>query len=64
MAKTNFFEFLQEVRAEATKITWPTRKETTITSVMVLIMVALAAGFFLAVDVVLKWGVDRVLLGI
>jgi preprotein translocase subunit SecE len=64
MAKTNPFEFIQEVRQEANKITWPSRKETMITTVMVLIMVALASVFFLVVDVLLKWGVDKVLFGL
>ena len=63
MAKTNPLEFLQEVRQETRKITWPTRKETMITTVMVLIMVVLASIFFLVVDVILKWGVDKVLFG-
>ena len=39
MAKTNPFEFLQQVRAEGAKVTWPTRKETMITTVMVFVMV-------------------------
>jgi preprotein translocase subunit SecE len=64
MAKTNPFEFIQEVRQEANKITWPSRKETMITTVMVLIMVALASFFFLVVDAALKWGVDKVLFGL
>ncbi len=63
MAKTNPLEFLQEVRQEARKITWPSRKETMITTVMVMIMVVLAAGFFLIVDAVLKWGVEKMLFG-
>ncbi|MGE4253409.1 MAG: preprotein translocase subunit SecE [Parvibaculaceae bacterium] len=63
MAKTNPLEFLQEVRQEARKITWPTRKETMITTVMVLIMVVLASVFFLVVDAVLKWGVEKMLFG-
>jgi preprotein translocase subunit SecE len=64
MARTSPFEFLQQVREEANKITWPSRRETLITTVMVMIMVALAAGFFLVVDAVLKWGIDRVLFGL
>ena len=52
-AKTNPFTFLQQVRAEVAKVTWPTRRETLITSVMVFIMVILAAIFFFAVDQVL-----------
>jgi preprotein translocase subunit SecE len=63
MAKTNPLEFLQEVRQETRKITWPTRKETMITTVMVLIMVVLACVFFVIVDIALKYGVDRLLLG-
>jgi preprotein translocase subunit SecE len=50
----NPFKFLQEVRAEASKVTWPTRKETTITTVMVFIMVAVSAIFFLAADQVIR----------
>ena len=63
MAKTNPLEFLQEVRQETRKITWPTRKETMITTVMVLLMVVLASIFFLIVDAILKWGVEKVLFG-
>ncbi len=61
MAKTNPFEFLQQVRAEASKVTWPTRRETVVTTVMVLIMVTLASLFFLVADKVLSWGVGLVL---
>jgi preprotein translocase subunit SecE len=64
MAKTNPVEFLQEVREEAAKVTWPTRKETMITTVMVMIMVALASVFFLVVDMALQWGVNKVLFGL
>jgi preprotein translocase subunit SecE len=63
MARTNPFEFIQQVREEANKITWPSRRETLITTVMVMIMVALACVFFLIVDAVLKWGIDKVLFG-
>ena len=64
MARTNPFEFLQQVREEANKITWPSRRETLITTAMVIIMVALASGFFLVVDAVLKWGVEGLLFGL
>jgi preprotein translocase subunit SecE len=53
MARTNPFEFLQQVRTEVSKVTWPTRRETVITTIMVLIMSVLAALFFLGVDWVL-----------
>ena len=57
----NPFEFIQDVRTEARKVTWPTRRETTITTVMVLIMVVLAAIFFVSVDEVIHFGVSLVL---
>ena len=48
--RTNIFQFFREVRVEARKIVWPSRKETWITTVMVLIMVVVATLFFAAVD--------------
>ncbi len=56
--KTNPIEFFQQVRQEAAKVTWPTRNETLVTTIMVLIMVVLASFFFLGVDAVLKWLVE------
>ena len=53
--RTNPMQFFSQVRAEGRKITWPSRKETWITSVMVFIMVALAAVFFWIVDFSLSW---------
>ena len=64
MAKTSPVEFIQEVREETNKITWPSRKEIIVSTIMVLIMVTAAALFFLAVDAVLKWGIDKVLFGL
>ncbi len=61
MAKTNPFEFLQQVRAEGSKVTWPSRKETIITTVMVFVMAILASLFFLVVDQILRWGVSLIL---
>ena len=46
----NPFEFLQQVRSEATKVVWPTRRETLITTAMVMLMVVFASAFFLIVD--------------
>jgi len=54
MARTNPFEFLQQVRTEVSKVTWPTRKETIVTTFMVLLMSVAAALFFLGVDWVLS----------
>ncbi|WP_296895933.1 preprotein translocase subunit SecE [Thiohalocapsa sp.] len=53
MAKTNPFEFIQQVRQETAKVTWPTRRETIITTIMVLIMVTLASIFFFIADQIL-----------
>lgn len=50
MARTNPAQFIQQVRAETAKVTWPTRKETVTTTIMVLIMATLTAIFFLIVD--------------
>jgi preprotein translocase subunit SecE len=61
MAKTNPFEFLQQVRNEGSKVTWPTRKETMITTAMVFVMVVLASLFFLIVDQVIRFGVGLAL---
>jgi preprotein translocase subunit SecE len=49
------FKFLQEVRSEATKVTWPTRREVTITTIMVFVMVALASIFFFASDQIIRY---------
>lgn len=61
MAKTNPFTFIQQVRAEVSKVTWPSRRETIVTTVMVFIMVFLAAIFFFLADQVLGWGVGLLL---
>ena len=53
MAKTSPGEFVRQVRAEVTKVSWPTRKETMITTIMVLIMTAILSVFFLGVDQIL-----------
>jgi len=57
MAKTNAAEFVQQVRQELARVTWPTRKETTVTTAMVFVMVFIAAAFFFVVDQVLSYGV-------
>lgn len=50
VAKTGPLEFMRQVRAETAKVVWPTRKETIMTAVMVLIMATLLGLFFLGVD--------------
>ncbi len=57
MAKTSPVEFLRQVRQEASKVTWPTRKETGVTTGMVFVMVTIVAIFFLLVDQVLQFGI-------
>ena len=61
MAKMNPGQFIREVRQEMSKVTWPTRKETTITTGMVMLMVVLAAVFFFLVDQVLSFAVRQIL---
>ncbi|NTU76539.1 MAG: preprotein translocase subunit SecE [Alphaproteobacteria bacterium] len=60
MGKINFIEFVQETRRETSKITWPTRKETTMTTVMIVVMALLAGLFFFAVDSTLGFVVRRI----
>ncbi len=61
MAKVSPFKFLQEVRSETNKVTWPTRRETMITTLMVFIMSGLAAIFFLVADQLIRIAVTTVL---
>ncbi len=61
MAKTGPIAFLNQVRQEVNKVTWPSRKETVVTTIMVFIMVAFASLFFLGVDALISWGVKAVL---
>src|SRR6185437_177609 len=55
------FRFLQEVREETRKVTWPSRKETMITTAMVFVMVAIASVFFLVADQIIRIAVTFVL---
>jgi preprotein translocase subunit SecE len=61
MAIANPVKFIQEVRAEVSKVVWPTRRETLMTTVMVFIMAALTAIFFSLVDLVIRSGLGGVL---
>lgn len=54
MARTSPFEFLKEVRSETNKVTWPSRRETLITTAMVFAMVAAASVFFFAADQIIR----------
>ena len=60
MAKISPAQFIQEVRQETSKVTWPTRKETGVSTAMVFVMVILAAVFFFTVDQILALGVRTI----
>ena len=61
MATTNPIQFIQQVRAEISKVVWPTRREVFLTTVMVFIMAALTAVFFALVDLLIRGGLQAVL---
>ena len=61
MAKVSPIEFFRQVRQETTKVTWPSRKETLITTAMVFVMGLVAAVFFFVVDTILRFGVQMIL---
>jgi preprotein translocase subunit SecE len=63
MVKTSPVEFFQQVRQEVSRVTWPTRKETVVTTAMVFVMVFIAAAFFFLVDQVFSAGV-RLIFGL
>ena len=63
MAKTSPVEFFQQVRQEVSRVTWPSRKETMVTTAMVFVMVFIAAVFFFVVDQVFSSGV-RLIFGL
>ena len=54
MAKVSPFKFAQEVRSETQKVTWPSRRETAITTAMVFVMLAIASVFFLVADQIIR----------
>ncbi len=60
MAKTSPGEFIRQVRQEASKVTWPSRKETMTTTGMVFVMVFLVAMFFLVVDQLIQFGIKLI----
>ena len=54
MARTNPLQFMQQVRGEVSKVVWPTRRETVITTVMVFVMAVLFASFFFGIDQIVQ----------
>jgi preprotein translocase subunit SecE len=63
MARISPAEFYRQVRQEVSRVTWPTRKETGVTTAMVFVMVFVAAIFFFVIDQILSNGV-RLILGL
>lgn len=61
MARTNPVQFVQQVRAEVAKVVWPTRREVVLTTIMVFLMAAFMAAFFSIVDLIIRFGLERVL---
>ncbi len=61
MASKSPVEFFRQVRTEVAKVTWPSRKETMLTTTMVFVMVIMASIFFLAVDALLSTGITAIL---
>jgi len=61
MAKTTPVQFLQQVRNETSKVTWPTRRETVITAIMVFMFVVASSLFFMVVDFFLVRGVGLII---
>ena len=61
MSKVNPAQFIRQVRQEVAKVSWPSRKETGIGTILVFMMVFLAAIFFFVVDLGLSWGVQLIL---
>ena len=60
-ARTNPLQFMQQVRAEVAKVVWPTRRETLLTTAMVLVMATLTAIFFFFVDFLIRNGLEMIL---
>ncbi|MDI6026335.1 preprotein translocase subunit SecE [Corticibacterium sp. UT-5YL-CI-8] len=58
---TNPFTFLQQVRSETAKVTWPSRRETLISTLMVLVFAAVAMVFFFAADQLMAFAVEQIL---
>ena len=61
MATTNPVQFIQQVRAEVSKVVWPTRREVLLTTVMVFVMASLFATFFFLVDMIIRFGLQGLL---
>jgi len=58
MAKTNPVQFIQQVRAEVSKVVWPGRREVLLTTIMVFVLASLTAAFFFLVDLIIRTGLQ------
>lgn len=58
---TNPLQFIQQTRSEVAKITWPSRREVVITSIMVFTMAIITAIFFFIVDLLIRQGLQGLL---
>lgn len=61
MARTNPFQFMQQVRAETSKVVWPTRREVGLTTIMVMVMATIFATFFFFVDMIIRFALETIL---
>jgi preprotein translocase subunit SecE len=61
MARANPFQFIQQVRAEMSKVVWPTRREVAVTTGMVMIMATIFATFFFLVDLLIRFSLETIL---
>lgn len=61
MSNASPAQFVRQVRQEATKVAWPTRKETIVTTIMVFVFVAIASAFFFGVDGLIAWVVRHIM---
>ncbi len=57
----NPFQFMQQVRSEVSKVVWPNRRETMLTTAMVFVMVTIVSLFFFFVDMIIRFGLDGIL---
>lgn len=64
MARINPIRFIREVRSEVSKIVWPTRREAVVTTIMVFIMAAVAAGFFFLIDQLVRLALNGIGIGV
>lgn len=57
----NPFQFMSQVRSEVSKVVWPNRRETMLTTAMVFVMVTIVSIFFFMVDLIIRTGLDGIL---